>query len=371
MDGDKSLITHGIGKVVWTTGAIILTIVKLPFWLIYFLPPSLRQHPQWTYRQALMNELMRAFLYHSSLVEVKTPLSLEPGSEKDRFVKILPLDKELYRGVLRDTRIQPTVIGAIWYPSIYDPSSDNGRDVVLYFHGGAFVIGEGRSAVTEFAASTLSNAFHNAKVLSFSYRLASNPDSQFPAAVQDAVTAYQYLLDQEIDAQRIILAGDSAGCNIAIALLRYISDNEQLLPTPFAAVLSSPWVDIASARDAEKLTRQCSTGTDYVPSALQAWGARTYVPKNMDAAHPYISPNRQPFRTSTLLWFCVGGLESLKDEGVMFGNAMRDCDSNMAEIYVVELGNHAILGIGNMTGFATEAKEAMASAAAAIDKQRK
>ena len=371
MDRDRSVITHGMGKVIWTIGAIILTITKLPFWLIYFLPPPLRQHPQWTYRQALMNELMGAFLYHSALVEVKTPLSLNPGSEKDRFVKISPSDKDLYRGVLKDTRIQPTVIGATWYPDIYDPSSDDGRDVVLYFHGGAFVIGEGRSAVTEFAASTLSNAFHNAKVLSFSYRLASNPDSQFPAGVQDAVTAYQYLLNQGIKAQRIILAGDSAGCNIAIALLRYIADNEQLLPAPFAAVLSSPWIDVALACDAERLTRQCSTRTDYVTSRLQAWGARTYVPENMDAAHPYISPNKQPFRTSTLLWICVGGLEGLRDEGVMFANAMRGCDSNKVEIYVVEFGNHAILGIGNLTGFAAEAKEAVASAAAAIDKQRK
>ena len=91
----------------------------------------------------------------------------------------------------------------------------------------------------------------------------------------------------------------------------------------------------------------------------------------MDAGHPYISPGKQPFRTSTLLWICVGGLESLRDEDVMFANAMRDCGSNMVEIYVVEFGNHAISGIGNVTGFATEAKEAMASAAAAIDKQRK
>lgn len=371
MDCGNSVITSGIGKVTWTIGAIILTIVKLPFWLIYFIPPPLRQHPQWTYRQALMNELMQAFLYHSSLVEVKTPLSLNPGPEKERFVKIPPTDKDVYRSVLKDTVIQPTVIGATWYPSTYDPSSDDERDVVLYFHGGAFVIGEGRSAVTEFAASTLSNSFHNAKVLSFSYRLASNPGSQFPAAVQDAVTAYQYILDQGIKAEHIILAGDSAGCNIAIALLRYIADNEQLLPAPFAAVLSSPWVDIASARDAEKLTRQCSTGTDYVPSALQAWGAHRYVPSNMDAAHPYISPIKQPFGTSALLWICVGGLESLRDEGVMFANVMRDCDSNRVEIYVVEFGNHAILGIGNVTGFATEAKEAMASAAAWIDRPRK
>ena len=366
MERSNPLITHGVGKAIWITGAILLTIIQLPIWLVYFLPTPLRQHPKWTYRQALMNKIMRTMMYHCSLVEVRTPLSLEPGAEKDCFVMIPPQNEDFYRGILVDARIQPAVIGATWFPSVYKSGSDNGLDVVLYFHGGGFVMGEGRSGVTQFAASKLSKSFNNAKVLSFSYRISSNPNCQFPAALQDAVTAYQYLLDQGINANHIIFAGDSAGCNIAIALLRYIADNEQLLPSPLAAILSSPWIDVASACDFAKLTRQCNTKTDFVPSVLQAWGARTYVPKNMDVANPYISPNKQPFRSKTLLWICVGGLESLRDEGLAFADAMRKVVGNRVEVYVVEFGNHAVLGVGNITGFAAEAEKAVANAAEVI-----
>ena len=366
MERSNPMITHGVGKAIWTTGAILLTIIQLPIWLVYFLPTPLRQHPKWTYRQALMNKIMRTMMYHCSLVEVRTPLSLEPGAEKDCFVMIPPQNEDFYRGILVDARIQPAVIGATWFPSVYKSGSDNGLDVVLYFHGGGFVMGEGRSGVTQFAASKLSKSFNNAKVLSFSYRISSNPNCQFPAALQDAVTAYQYLLDQGIDANHIIFAGDSAGCNIAIALLRYIADNEQLLPSPLAAVLSSPWIDVASACDNAKLTRQCNTKTDFVPSVLQAWGARTYVPKNMDVANPYISPNKQPFRSKTVFWICVGGLESLRDEGLAFADAMRKVVGNRVEVYVVEFGNHAVLGVGNITGFTAEAEKAVADAAEVI-----
>ena len=308
-----------------------------------------------------MNELMRAFLYHSSVVEVRTPLSLEPAAEKECFVKLAPQNKDLYRGLLADATIQPTVIGGTWFPSPYSPSTDSAQNVVLYFHGGAFVIGEGRSAVTGFAAATLAQSF-KAKVLSFSYRLSSNPHSQFPAALQDAITAYQHLLDQHIDASNIILAGDSAGCTVAIALLRFIADNRELLPHPLAAVLSSPWVNVFAAHDPAYALHHHNPATDYVPGNLQAWGARTYIPDHADAADPYISPHGHPFRTNTILWFCLGGLEMLRDEGIEFAESMRR-EGNSVEVHVEPYANHAILGVGNITGFKPETEKAIGRAA--------
>ena len=361
----NSLITSPLGKVLWTIYAIILTSIKSLFWLIYYLPKPLRQHPKWTYHQAIANELMRAFLYHSSIMEVRTPLSLEPAGEK-HFVSIPPQNSDFYRGVLAYPSIRPTTIGGIWYPNPYNPSADKGQNVVLYFHGGGFVIGEGRSAVTGFAASKLAKAFRNAKVLSFSYRLSSNPNSQFPAAVQDAVTAYKYLLDQRIDPQLIIFAGDSAGCTVAIALLRYIADNEPHLPPPLAAVLCSPWIDVYSARDPAFALRYCNVTTDYVPGELLAWGARTYIPEKVeDGANAYISPQNHPFRTRAFLWLCFGGLEILFDEGVNFAESMRSV-GNRVEVHIEPYATHAILGIGNVTGFAVEAERAIGRAGETI-----
>ena len=347
-----------VEKPIWIVSGILLTLIKFPFWLIYLIPRRARQHPKWTYRKAVTNELMRAFLYHTSALETQTPLSLEPGSEKSLFVRLAPQDARFYRGVLNDDAIQPCVVGGIWFPTVYQPSSDDGRNVVLYFHGGAFVIGTGRPGVSGFAAATLAKSF-NAKVLSFSYRLSSSPNCHFPAALQDAVTAYGYLLSQQIDARRIILAGDSAGCNLAVTLLRYISSNKgTLLPHPLAAVLCSPWLDVSSALDPGSKQRHEQVPADYVPENLQAWGARTYVPTGFDASDAYISPSRHPFQTEAALWICVGGLEMLRDEGISFAEKMRTA-GNKVEIYVEPYANHAILGIGNITGFATEAEEAM------------
>lgn len=313
---------------------------------------------------------MKAFLYHSSIVEVRTPLSLEPAAEKERFVRIPPQTNDFYRGVLADTSIQPTTIEGIWYPSVYDSTSDKGRNVVLYFHGGAIVIGEGRSALTGFAAATLAKAFHNAKVLSFSFRLSSNTDSQFPAAVQDAVTAYRYLLTQGIDPQHIVFAGDSAGCTVAIALLRYIADNDQLLPSPLAAVLCRPWIDVYSARDPAFAARYRKIITDYVPSELQAWGARTYIPDQVDdAVKAYISPHNHPFRTPAFLWLCLGGVKILCDKGISFAESMQSV-GNRVEVHVEPYANHAFLAMGNITGFAFEAENAMNRASEIILKRQ-
>ena len=360
---EKSAATQHLGKKIWTAGGILLTVITFPLWLIYLIPPQLRQHPKWTYRQAVTAELMRAFLYHSSTLETRTPLSLEPGVEKELFVPISPQNPRFYSGVLDDGAIRPCIVGGVWLPTVHQPSDDDNGNVVLYFHGGAFVIGDGRNAVSGFAAATLAKAF-DAKVLSFSYRLSSSPNCHFPAALQDAVTAYGYLLDQGIDARRIILAGDSAGCNLAITLLRYIADNnDTLLPHPLAAVLSSPWVDVSAALSPGSKQRHAQSPADYVPEILQSWGARTYVPRHLDASDAYISPGRHPFRTKAALWICLGGLEMLRDEGISFAQKMRR-EGNRVEVHIEPYANHAILGIGNVTGFSREAEAAMRRARA-------
>ena len=176
---ETSAATRHVGKMTWTAGGILLTLIKLPLWLIYFIPPQLRQYPKWTYRQAVTNELMRAFLYHSSTLETRTFLNLEPGIEKELFVPISSQNPRFYRGVLDDGVIQPCIIGGIWFPTVHQPASDDDRNIVLYFHGGAFVIGDGQIAVSGFASATLAKSF-DAKVLSFSYRLSAALNVIFP-----------------------------------------------------------------------------------------------------------------------------------------------------------------------------------------------
>lgn len=335
-----------------------------------------------------MNEVIRVFVYHSAHVEVYTPIQLD--EKEERFVRINPPTEVethniIYHGLLDDPEVQPAVTGGTWYPTTYQREEDvqNQTVVLLHLHGGAYTVNQGRPEDIDFLATTLvenldAGTKTRTKALLLSYRLSSNENCHFPAALQDAVTAYHYLVeDRKIPPSRIVLSGDSAGAGLAVCLLRHISSTDNiyinnikissLLPPPYAALLFSPWLDLKSARNPEYLLHNKNYKTDYVTSNFVAWGARTYIPPHMNPNNPNFSPLQHPFRTNTPLWIHIGGLEALCDEGIRFATAMREEDAegkgknrkNEVEVYVEPLANHDILLVGNMTGFAAEAKKAV------------
>jgi acetyl esterase/lipase len=114
------------------------------------------------------------------------------------------------------------------------------RHVVLYFHGGVYVIGDA------FLAADLASQVGrrtDAKVISVDYRLA--PEHPHPAAVEDALAAYQALLDSGVDPSDIVFAGESAGGGLAVATM--VNARDQGLPMPAAAFVMSPYVDLTLA----------------------------------------------------------------------------------------------------------------------------
>jgi epsilon-lactone hydrolase len=127
------------------------------------------------------------------------------------------------------------------------------RHVVLYFHGGVYVISDA------FLAAGLASEVGrrtDAKVISVDYRLA--PEHPYPAAVDDALAAYEALLDSGIAPSDIVFAGESAGGGLAIATM--VNARDHGLPLPAAAFVMSPYVDLTLAgatietkRDADPL----------------------------------------------------------------------------------------------------------------------
>jgi epsilon-lactone hydrolase len=111
------------------------------------------------------------------------------------------------------------------------------RRTVLYLHGGGYVLG---SVATHRQLAARISAGADASVLLLDYRLA--PEHPFPAAVDDAVDAYRWLLDQGRSAAELVIAGDSAGGGLAVATLLAARDGG--LPLPAAAVCLSPWADL-------------------------------------------------------------------------------------------------------------------------------
>jgi monoterpene epsilon-lactone hydrolase len=114
------------------------------------------------------------------------------------------------------------------------------RHVVLYFHGGVYVMSDAFLAAG--LASQVGRRTH-AKVISVNYRLA--PEHPYPAAVDDALAAYEALLHDGIAPSDIAFAGESAGGGLAIATL--VNARDHGLPLPAAAFVMSPYVDLTLA----------------------------------------------------------------------------------------------------------------------------
>jgi acetyl esterase/lipase len=113
---------------------------------------------------------------------------------------------------------------------------------VLYLHGGGYVAGSAFGY--RHLAAALATAAETGVLLP-EYRLA--PEHPFPAAIEDALSAYLWIMDSGVNPQRVTLAGDSAGAHLALSLL--ITIRQQQLPLPGRAVLLSPWADLANIRD--------------------------------------------------------------------------------------------------------------------------
>ncbi|MCJ1305482.1 hypothetical protein MMC08_008296 [Hypocenomyce scalaris] len=363
----RNIFTRQPGKSLYILIAVAISVARLPLWLIYYIPSTLRQHPKWTFRQAFMVQILKTLIYHFSIIEMHTPLSLKPGVEQERFVVVHPTKPERYVDVLENGRVKPEKIGGTWYPSPY--KIGNQQDVVLHFHGGAYVIGTGRADDAGFPAKMF-NKYANAKVFMAQYRLSSNPGGQFPAALQDAVSAYQYLLDAGIPASKIVVSGDSAGGNLALGLLRYLSDHGNLFPSPTVAWLWSPWVNIAGSADPRSVDTNRHYSTDFLSGVFPAWGARTYVPDSLSATHPYISPLDHPFESKTPIWIQTGGVEILYDDNVKLADQLRGIDGNKVELVVEPYAPHDIISVGDKLGFEAEANRVAKKAGEFLENER-
>lgn len=177
--------------------------------------------------------------------------------------------------------------------------------VMLYVHGGGYVIGSPASHRHQIAA--LSQAAGVA-VLSLDYRL--GPEHPFPAAVDDAVSAYQWLLASAIAPNRIVIAGDSAGGGLTVATL--LALRERGLPQAAAGVCISPWFDLTMT--AESYTTKAE-GDPIVTRDGITGMAQAYL-QGQDARAPLASPLFANLTGLPPLLIQVGTDEVLLDDSV-------------------------------------------------------
>jgi phosphinothricin tripeptide acetyl hydrolase len=134
--------------------------------------------------------------------------------------------------------VTTTDVDAGGVPAIrFEPEAAADGPVVVYHHGGAFGIGAPRNVAGYL--SVLATEV-GGRVVGVDYRLA--PEHPYPAALDDALTAYRWLLETGVTPDRIVLGGDSCGANLAVASMLQLRDAGD--PLPAAAVCVSPWVDL-------------------------------------------------------------------------------------------------------------------------------
>ncbi len=133
------------------------------------------------------------------------------------------------------TRVRPVTAGGV--PSLVVSPADQPEPTVLFLHGGAYIVGSAFGYQPH--AGALGAAAHTG-VLVPDYALA--PEHPFPAALEDALSAYRWLLEQGVPADSVTVAGDSAGGGLVMSLLLTLKRERE--PAPGGAVLFCPWLDL-------------------------------------------------------------------------------------------------------------------------------
>lgn len=190
-----------------------------------------------------------------------------------------------------------------------------GRGLILFFHGGGFVLGS-RASYT--APVRMLAHGTGADVVSVEYRLA--PDQPFPAAQDDAVTAWHHVVehaaDWGADPHRIVVAGESAGGNIAAVLCQQVRHEAV---QPLLQVLIQPVTDLTEHRPSQDEF----AGSPALSAKQIAWFIEHYLPAGTDYGDPRVSPLRNADLSGLPSAIVnLAGFDPLRDDGLAYASAL-------------------------------------------------
>jgi acetyl esterase/lipase len=210
-----------------------------------------------------------------------------------------------------DVRLSPVVAGSVPAHWVEAPGA-SADQVILYLHGGGYALGSIRShgeLIARIARAT------GRRALAPMYRLA--PEHPFPAAVDDAVAAYRWLLAEGVRPENIVIVGDSAGGGLVMAALLSLRDAGD--PLPLAAICLSPWVDLEAASGSIAERAHLDPIIDR-PGLLKM--AEHYLVGG-DPRHPLASPVHADLTGLPPLLIQVGTAEVLFDDAARLAEKAR------------------------------------------------
>jgi epsilon-lactone hydrolase len=216
------------------------------------------------------------------------------------------------------------------------PLEANHKQVILYFHGGGYVTG---SIETYRMMCGLLANYTGVKVLIPNYRLA--PENPFPAALDDALQVYRWLLKQGYSSSNIIFAGDSAGGGLSVATALALRDKNESLPT--AVVCLSPWADLTLKNETHisKAKAEAVLRTD----VLREW-ALCYTNES-NLGNPLVSPVYADFHGFPPLLIQVGTHEILLDDSILLAEKAK-ADGAQVELNIWDGMFHVWQALGDL-----------------------
>ncbi len=225
------------------------------------------------------------------------PPQYDVKQSRERFEKVA-----VFLGGAPDAKCEKVDAGGVPAEWVMAPGCDTGR-AVLYLHGGGYAIG---SLNTHRRLAYDISATSAAKVLLIDYRLA--PEHPFPAAIDDAASAWRWLLQQGFATNRLAIAGDSAGGGLTIATLVNLRDKK--LGLPACAVAISPWVDLEGMGNS--ITSRAAQDPMVQKDGL-LWMAKLYL-NGKDAKTPLAAPLHADLKDLPPVLVQVGTAETLLDD---------------------------------------------------------
>jgi acetyl esterase/lipase len=180
---------------------------------------------------------------------------------------------------------------------------ENKKDIIFYCHGGGYMTG---SCVYARELTTKLSKYNHCLVFSFNYRL--SPESPYPAALEDAYRAWEYVAGLGYKAENITVAGDSAGGNLALALSLLLKDKKMSMEK--CLVLFSPWTDMTSSGDSYHSNELLDPILDnnYINKAVTSYLGSTM------ACDPFVSPIFADLTGFPPVYIQVGTNEILYDD---------------------------------------------------------
>lgn len=363
MDLSKPLWSSQPFKAIYTTGFLLKTPLHLLLLSIAYIAKPLRPQPAWGVGANVQAAMARMLFSFWSSIRSQRPVYTAPEKAQERHVRAEPPPAAFFKGVLEPSGlVQPAAVDAIWFPSPPPSSSAElaKQKVVLHFPGGAFVLAFSHEKSGRPIAGALNKHFKTDRTVWAQYRLAGSPETCFPAAVQDAVTFYHYIISLGVDPANIIVSGDSAGGNIAIALARYLQDNQTQLPLPKGVVLFSPWVHV-TATAGKDYDQESHSQIDVLHSSVLQWGANVYRPQKQlsQETEAYVSPLHHPFQLSVPLYVQAGSAEGFHDQIKSFSEDMARVSGNRVLFRSTPLAPHNLPFCHDQFGLKRELEECL------------